>query len=177
MSSCLVLFACLTVHCYLQSLLHLQRSSCRARLQLNVLLEKGQESRRMQQCIKAKTSTTMVCVRFWSAHPGEGFTILPELLYFHHNPDFLLKLSALLFKIFSMSCIHEHSWHSHFQIFTQPCLHWCQEARYTIGCNIFSEGCIWKGVFCWMKLLTQNCAGTTSFKLLQAFLNYILPIP
>ena len=76
-----------------------------------------------------------------------------------------------LFKIYIMSCIHEHSWHSHFQIFTQPCLHWCQEARYTIGCNIFSEGCIWKGVFCWMKLLTQNCAGTTSFKLLQAFLN------
>ena len=108
-NSCLVLFACLTVHCYLQSLLHLQRSSCRARLQLNVLLEKGQESRRMQQCIKAKTSTTMVCVRFWSAHPGEGCTILPELLYFHHKPDFLLKLSALCLR--SISCLAFTSTH------------------------------------------------------------------
>ena len=74
-----------------------------------VLLEKGQESRRMQQCIKAKTSTTMVCVRFWSAHPGEGCTILPELLYFHHQPDFLLKLSALCLR--SISCLAFTSTH------------------------------------------------------------------
>ena len=69
----------------------------------------GKRPRQMQQCIKAKTSTTMVSVRFWSAHPGEGCTILPELLYFHHKPDFLLKLSALFLR--SISCLAFTSTH------------------------------------------------------------------